>query len=106
MMSVDRRKVEDWLARCRWLATTKLDDRTRARLDRLIHTLEQDLELEEDELNGFRSAVLAVRRRARSTARISVCRDRGLDGFRAGAAGPSCGFFSVGVTVAPAAAAD
>jgi hypothetical protein len=48
MMSVDRRKVEDWLARCRWLATTKLDDHTRARLDRLIHTLEQDLE--EDEL--------------------------------------------------------
>jgi hypothetical protein len=48
MMSIDRRKVEDWLARCRWLATTKLDDRTRVRLDRLIRTLEQDLE--EDEL--------------------------------------------------------
>jgi hypothetical protein len=28
MMSVDRRKVEDWLARCRRLATTKLDDHT------------------------------------------------------------------------------
>jgi hypothetical protein len=48
MMSVDRRKMEDWLARCRWLATTKLDDHTRARLDRLIRTFEEDLE--EDEL--------------------------------------------------------
>jgi hypothetical protein len=48
MRNVDPRKVEDWLARCRWLATTKLDDRTRARLDRLIRTLEQDLE--EDEI--------------------------------------------------------
>jgi hypothetical protein len=48
MMSVDRRKVEVWLARCRWLATTKLDDHTRARLDRLIRTFEEDLE--EDEL--------------------------------------------------------
>jgi hypothetical protein len=48
MMSADRRKVEDWLARCRWLATTKLDDHTRARLDRLIRTFEEDLE--EDEL--------------------------------------------------------
>ena len=48
MRSIDRRKVEDWLARCRWLATTKLDDRTRARLDRLILALEKDLE--EDEL--------------------------------------------------------
>jgi hypothetical protein len=51
MRSVDRRKVEDWLARCRWLATTKLDDRTRARLDRLILALEKDLkDLEEDEV--------------------------------------------------------
>jgi hypothetical protein len=48
MMSADRRKVEDWLARCRWLATTKLDDHTRARLDRLMRTFEEDLE--EDEL--------------------------------------------------------
>jgi hypothetical protein len=48
MMSVDRRKMDDWLARCRWLATTKLDDHTRARLDRLIRTFEEDLE--EDEL--------------------------------------------------------
>jgi hypothetical protein len=48
MMSTDRRKVEDWLARCRWLATTKLDDHTRARLDRLMRTFEEDLE--EDEL--------------------------------------------------------
>jgi hypothetical protein len=44
MRSVDRRKVEDWLARCRWLATTELGDCTRAPLDRLIRTLEQDLE--------------------------------------------------------------
>jgi hypothetical protein len=42
-MIVGRRKVEDWLARCRWLATTKLDDGTRDRLDRLIRTLEHDL---------------------------------------------------------------
>jgi hypothetical protein len=49
MRSVDRRKVEDWLVRCRWLATTKLDDRTRTRLDRLIRTLEQDLEEDEFE---------------------------------------------------------
>ena len=48
MVSIDRRKVEDWLARCRWLATTKLDESTRARLDRLIIALEKDLE--EDEL--------------------------------------------------------
>jgi hypothetical protein len=50
-MIVRRRKVEDWLARCRWLATTKLDDRTRDRLDRLVRTLEQDLE--EDEASGY-----------------------------------------------------
>jgi O-methyltransferase involved in polyketide biosynthesis len=49
MRSIDRRKVEDWLARCRWLATTKLDDRTRDRLDRLVRTLEQDLEEDEVE---------------------------------------------------------
>ena len=49
MGSIDRRKVEDWLARCRWLATTKLDDRTRNRLDRLISTLERDLEDDEAE---------------------------------------------------------
>jgi hypothetical protein len=47
-MIVGRRKVEDWLARCRWLATTKLDDGTRERLDRLIRALEHDLE-EDDE---------------------------------------------------------
>ena len=48
MVSIDRRKVEDWLARCRWLVTTKLDESTRARLDRLIIALEKDPE--EDEL--------------------------------------------------------
>jgi hypothetical protein len=48
MRSVDWRKVEDRLARCRWLATTKLDESTRGRLDRLILALEKDLE--EDEL--------------------------------------------------------
>ena len=47
MRSDDRRKLEDWLARCRWLATTQLDDHTRSRLDRLIVELEQ--ELNEDE---------------------------------------------------------
>jgi len=54
-----RRKVEDWLARCRWLNTTKLDDGTRARLDRLIRTLEQDLE--EDESSDYRNGDLALR---------------------------------------------
>jgi O-methyltransferase involved in polyketide biosynthesis len=49
MRNIDRRKIEDWLARCRWLATTKLDDRTRDRLDRLVRTLEQDLEEDEVE---------------------------------------------------------
>jgi hypothetical protein len=48
MRNVNRPKIEDWLARCRWLATTKLDDRTRERLDRLVLALEKDLE--EDEL--------------------------------------------------------
>ena len=43
MRSDDRRKLEDWLARCRWLTTTRLDDHTRSRLDRLIIDLEQDL---------------------------------------------------------------
>jgi hypothetical protein len=49
MRSVDRRKLEDWLARCRWLTTTRLDDATRARLDRLIINLEQDLNEDEFE---------------------------------------------------------
>jgi hypothetical protein len=49
MRNIDRRKIEDWLARCRWLATTKLDDRTRDRLNRLVRTLEQDLEEDEVE---------------------------------------------------------
>jgi hypothetical protein len=44
MGTIDRKKVEDWLTRCRWLATTELEERTRARLDRLIGNLEQDLE--------------------------------------------------------------
>jgi hypothetical protein len=50
---VHRRKVEDWLTRCRWLATTELDERTRARLDDLIGSLEQDLE--EDKMLPQRS---------------------------------------------------
>jgi len=49
MRSVDRRKLEDWLARCRWLTTTRLDDATRSRLDRLIINLEQDLNEDEFE---------------------------------------------------------
>jgi hypothetical protein len=48
MRNVNRPKVEDWLTRCRWLATTILDESTRDRLDRLILALEKDLE--EDEL--------------------------------------------------------
>ena len=43
MRSDDRRKLEDWLARCRWLTTTRLDHHTRSRLDRLMIDLEQDL---------------------------------------------------------------
>jgi hypothetical protein len=39
--------VADWLTRCRWLATTELNERTRARLDDLISGLEQDLEGDE-----------------------------------------------------------
>jgi hypothetical protein len=49
MGTIDRKKVEDWLTRCRWLATTELEERTRARLDRLIGNLEQDLEGDEME---------------------------------------------------------
>lgn len=49
MRSVDRRKLEDWLARCRWLTTTRLDDATRSRLDRLIIDLERDLNQDEFE---------------------------------------------------------
>ena len=46
-MNINRRKLEDWLARCKWLATTKLDDETRAGLERLTRTLEQDLKEDE-----------------------------------------------------------
>jgi hypothetical protein len=49
MRSVDRRKLQDWLARCRWLETTQLDDHTRSRLARLIGDLEQDLNEDEFE---------------------------------------------------------
>jgi hypothetical protein len=49
MRSDDRRKLEDWLARCRWLTTTRLDDHTRSRLDRLIIDLEQDLKQDDFE---------------------------------------------------------
>ncbi|MGC2809821.1 MAG: hypothetical protein WA303_05525 [Bradyrhizobium sp.] len=49
MRRVDRRRLEDWLARCRWLETTRLDDHTRSRLERLIIDLEQDLNEDEFE---------------------------------------------------------
>ena len=49
MRNVDRGKLEDWLARCRWLKTTRLDDDTRSQLDRLITDLEQDLNEDEFE---------------------------------------------------------
>ncbi len=49
MRNIDRGKLEDWLARCRWLATTRLDDNTRSQLDRLITDLEQDLNEDEFE---------------------------------------------------------
>jgi hypothetical protein len=90
MMSVDRRKVEDWLARCWWLATTKLDDRPRARLDCLIDTLEQDLEA--DEFGSHRNAGLTVRRRADRQLGFLWSGIAGWTGFGPSAAGPSFGF--------------
>jgi hypothetical protein len=65
MMSIDRRKVEDWLARCRWLATTKLDDRTPP--DLIASSTPWSKTLKRTNSSGYRNAVLAVRRRVRST---------------------------------------
>jgi hypothetical protein len=39
-MSVRSQKLEEWLARCRWLQSTRLDHNTRQRLERLIADLE------------------------------------------------------------------
>jgi hypothetical protein len=35
-------KTRGWLARCRWLKSTRLDGKTRHRLDRLIAELERE----------------------------------------------------------------
>jgi hypothetical protein len=48
-MTVPRTKLEAWLARCRWLAKTQLDDRARIRLERLIIDLQQYLDDDERE---------------------------------------------------------
>jgi hypothetical protein len=47
-MSVGSAKLEEWLARCRWLKSTRLDENTRRRLDLLIADLERDIEDQRD----------------------------------------------------------
>lgn len=54
-MTVTRSKLEEWLARCQWLATTKLDDHTRTRVERLIIDLQQDLDEDERERRSQRA---------------------------------------------------
>jgi hypothetical protein len=53
-MTVSRKKLEDWFARCRWLQTRRLDQHTRERLDRLIADLERDIEDQQDFENSYR----------------------------------------------------
>jgi hypothetical protein len=53
-MTVSKQKLDDWLARCRWLQTTRLDQHTRERLDRLITDLERDIEDQRDFENSYR----------------------------------------------------
>ena len=43
VMSISCQKLEEWLARCRWLKSTRLDEHTQHRLDLLIADLEHDL---------------------------------------------------------------
>jgi hypothetical protein len=51
-MSGGRQKIEEWLRRCNWLAETRLDDQTRARLQQLTRGLRSDLEEEIWKTNG------------------------------------------------------
>jgi hypothetical protein len=41
-------KLEEWLARCRWLKSTRLDEQTQQRLDQLVADLERDLEVQKE----------------------------------------------------------
>jgi hypothetical protein len=52
-MSVGSQKLEEWLARCRWLKSTRLDENTRDRLNRLIADLERDIEDQRDFENRY-----------------------------------------------------
>jgi hypothetical protein len=52
-MSVGSPKLEEWLARCRWLKSTRLDDNTRRRLELLITDLERDIEDQRDFENRY-----------------------------------------------------
>jgi hypothetical protein len=54
LMSARQQQLERWLARCRWLQTTRLDDNTRARLERLIADLERDIEDQRDFESRYR----------------------------------------------------
>jgi hypothetical protein len=53
-MSGRQEQLERWLARCRWLQTTRLDDKTRERLERLIADLERDVEDQKDFESRYR----------------------------------------------------
>jgi hypothetical protein len=52
-MSVGSQKLEEWLVRCRWLKSTRLDENTRHRLDRLIADIERDIEDQRDFENRY-----------------------------------------------------
>jgi hypothetical protein len=53
-MSVRSQKLEEWLARCRWLQSTRLDHNTRQRLEGLIADLQRDIEDQIDFENRYR----------------------------------------------------
>jgi hypothetical protein len=53
-MSGRQQKLERWLARCRWLQSTRLDEKTRQRLERLIADLERDIEDQKDFESRYR----------------------------------------------------
>jgi hypothetical protein len=54
LMSARQQQLERWLARCRWLQSTRLDDKTRQRLERLIADLERDVEDQKDFESRYR----------------------------------------------------
>jgi hypothetical protein len=53
-------KLEEWLARCRWLKSTRLDEKTRLRLDLLIADLERDIEDQRDERRYERRWIMRI----------------------------------------------